>query len=134
MITSLRNENCKWLRQRLSGKEVAMTIAIGMLCEGGAVISADSKVVLTDGSVVKGAKIHTAPTSWGSYAIANSANDANAARTLIRRIAALLDKSAIKNFDELEAAVSYEMTEWSRAFRKIPSTQLIVASVFSQPG
>jgi len=59
-----------------------MTIAIGMLCEGGAVLSADSKVVLTDGSVVKGAKIHAATTSWGSYAIANSANDANAANNM----------------------------------------------------
>lgn len=111
-----------------------MTIAIGMLCGGGAILCADSKVVLTDGSAIKGAKIHAATTSWGSYGIADSANDANAAKTLVRRVAALLDKSAIKNWDDLEVSISYEMTEWSRAYREVPTTSLIVASFINGHG
>ena len=130
MGTLLRHENCTWrIAKRLSErKATAMTIAIGMLCQGGAIVCADTKVIATDNSVTKGQKLYLRVAPCGSYVIADAANDANAALTLIRRIMALLDKATITSFSELDDVIRQAMTKWSRAFAQVPSTQLIVAS------
>jgi hypothetical protein len=106
-----------------------MTIGIGMLCGEGAIVSADTKVTLSDGAVTHDSKLSAVKANWGSCVIANSTDDGNAAKTLVRSIAVSLDRTpTINQWEVLEHTISYEMTEWSQAFRKFPPTHLIVAA------
>jgi len=108
-----------------------MTIVIGMLCEGGALLCADTKGVMGDGSVFECKKIRVDSAKWGTFAIADSANDAYAAQTLIGRIVDSLKVSAISKWKDLIASVSCEMEEWCRPFKEIPDTSLLlVCSIY----
>jgi len=106
-----------------------MTIALGFRCDGGVILSADTNVVLSDGSATEGEKVSLLRTSWGHCAIANASDDANATKTLIRSIQGSLEESrSMLAWDEFEGRISYEMTHWSQAFKERPFTSLIVGA------
>lgn len=107
-----------------------MTIAIGMLCDGGAIICADTKATNTDGSVTYASKVSVETTDFGSIVIANSSNDANAAKSLISRLNGAFKHCPAKKWEDIEDTVSLYMTEWSNAFgeRDHPPTSLVIAA------
>lgn len=111
-----------------------MTIALGMLCDGGAIVAADTRVILTDGSATQGEKVVSFRTDFGSVAIANAADDANAAKTLVRKIIQSVEHSPIKKWDDLEETIAYEMTQWSNAFKAHPATTFIIAACIKGVG
>ena len=105
-----------------------MTIAIGMLCEGGALLCADTKGVMSDGSVVEVCKITTKTANWGALAIADSTDDANASNTLIQKITDSLEVSKISKWADLEDSVSFKMEQWSGPFKEMPQLSLLLVS------
>ena len=76
------------LAKRLKRKELPpVTIALGVLCGGGLIVAADTRVVGADGSTFDATKVHSTVTRVsGCYVIANSTADGNAANTLIPHI------------------------------------------------
>src|SRR6266581_4059298 len=102
-------------RQRLEGK-CRMTIAVGFLCSDGIIVAADTCIITSDGKKQDGPKIGSAHTSNGSYAIANAADDGNAANTLAVKILKNLETSNHKTASAVEVSVTDLMTEWWAAF------------------
>jgi 20S proteasome alpha/beta subunit len=111
-----------------------MTIAIGQICRGGALVSADTRIVLTDGSATTGPKVTAFKGKSGVFAIADAADDANAAKTLIRRLTALLQRATVGDWDSLEDTVSRCMTRWAKAFSQHPNVQILLASFVAGSG
>src|SRR5713226_288735 len=100
--------------KRLSGKRKAMTIALGLLCEGGAIVAADTKVVDTNGTITHAYKVFHFVGKNAAFAIANASNDAYAALAMIRKIQATLQGTAFKNWQDVEEVIAYEMGEFSQ--------------------
>jgi hypothetical protein len=105
-----------------------MTIAIGMLCGGGAIIAADTQCTLSEEmSTKRSRKVRKYNGDGFSFAIAETSEDADAATTLVEMISRRLAKCSLQGFDDAESLIVGPMTEWYDAFREAPATQLIVA-------
>jgi 20S proteasome alpha/beta subunit len=92
-----------------------MTIAIGASFEGGAVVCADTKIVATDGATTNGSKVTLALTPKKmAYAIANAAEDGNAANMLASEMTSAACSAA--NWTDLVKRVKQTMTEWYSGF------------------
>jgi 20S proteasome alpha/beta subunit len=104
-----------------------MTIALGMLCGGGVIIAADRRRSLEDGTATLVNKIHKSDGDNIGFAIADASNDANAAGTLVRKIASRLANA--NNWIDIEPLVSGAMTEWYVPFTQAPTVYLILAIV-----
>src|SRR5712691_2302723 len=111
-----------------------MTIAVGMLCEGGALVCADTQLVMSDGSTTEVSKTSACKTRWGSFGIANAGDDGNAASTLVGRIGELLEISSISDWGSFQDTISHAMEEWSAPYPQIPETSLIVAAYVRDRG
>jgi 20S proteasome alpha/beta subunit len=120
--------------KRLSGKRKAMTIALGVLCEGGAIVAADTKVVDTNGMTTQAYKVFHFIGQNASFAIANASNDVNAALTMIRKIQAALQSTAFKTWKEIEEVIAYEMSDFSQPYKTPPEHQLVVAGFLKGGG
>jgi len=92
-----------------------MTIAIGMLCAHGAVIAADTKLTLPDGSTQYGEKVHIQPTTSGVFVSAFACDDVDAARTLRNDIFEELKKSDPSTLAKVEDVVRPVMAKWAAA-------------------
>lgn len=111
-----------------------MTIALGLLCEGGVIIAADTKVVDTNGITSQSYKIIHFVGKNCAFAIANASNDANAARTMIHKIQIALQGTAFKNWNDVEEVIAYEMASFSEPFTTPPEHQLILAGFLKGAG
>ena len=83
---------------RPARKPKRMTIGIGMYCEEGLIVAADTQLAMTDGSTRMGKKVHQAIADSGVYVTANATEDGNAANTLIPDILTDLQNQDPKNF------------------------------------
>lgn len=97
-------------------KPTRMTIAIGMLCQGGVVISADTQMTYMDGTTYDAVKVQTLATTTGIYAVAYSSVDASAAESLVDEL--LLDLKLVepRSLTGFEETIKNRMTEWSKIF------------------
>lgn len=105
-----------------------MTIAIGMLCHGGAILAVDGQsTFMADGRVARGRKLCVVNTDEISFAIATSAEDLNAAETLVRKIATELRKEAVREWEEVERLISQRMSDFGTAYgyQSIPYIALV---------
>ncbi len=108
-------------------KSKRMTIAIGMLCDEGLIIAADTQLAMTDGSTREGIKIRQAIADTGIYVTANATEDGNAANTLIPDILTDLQNEDPKNFAQVERIVRTSMYEWAEQYRQgNPYIQIIL--------
>jgi hypothetical protein len=109
-------------------KPVSMTIAMGAYCAGGIILCADTNIVAGD-QKWQGLKMSHVMGKVGSFAIANSSEDVNAANTIIRNLMDALRDTEIKNRQQLESLVTSKMTKWARAYQVAPPrTQFILAA------
>src|ERR1035437_11022378 len=95
-----------------------MTIAIGALCQDGLIVAADTRIVCSDGSTYDACKVSEAVTNHGAFVIANSADDGNAATTLVSQIMADFKSIDPKTLMEAEDTVINRMTVFSAAFTR----------------
>ncbi len=93
-----------------------MTIAIGMLCDGGIVIAADTQMTYMDGTTYDAVKVQTLTTTTGIYAIAYSCTDVNAAETLINDIMLDLKLTEPRSLIGFEDTIRNRMAQWSTVF------------------
>lgn len=111
-----------------------MTIAIGMLCDEGLIIAADTMAALTDGTTRQAVKIHEAFTDSFACVIANAAADGNAVNTLVPDILADLRKKNLSCFADAEKSIRNSMFQWADQFRQgNPDTQLIIGISIIRP-
>ena len=112
-----------------SAKVKSMTIAIGMLCGGGAIIAADMQGYRGDGMAQRISKIESFHGKGMVFSIAYSSDDADSARRLVREIGATVGSIEVSGWKTIETAVSDAMLLWREAFNPepIPATSLIVA-------
>lgn len=121
--------------KRLSRKP-RMTIALGMLCSGGALLAADTMLVNTDtGAAGEVQKVRSEQVPWGSFAISNAGDDFYASETLIDNIAqSLRATSKITGWGLVEIKISEELAKWSAPHYEVPATDLIVAAAITGKG
>ena len=95
-----------------------MTIAIGAQFEGGVAVCADTKVVATDGATHWGSKVFlgVSPDRM-AWAIANAADDGNAAKMLAEELSSAVSDS--KNYKDLLKRAKEIMTSWYSAFGNV---------------
>ena len=114
--------------ERLS-KRGCMTIAIGMLCHGGAILATDGRSTCEDGSAARGRKLCVVDMGNLSFAFAIAADDLNAAESLVRRTSTTLGNAAktINGWPEIENIIRGEMEQWTGAYGQhpFPVTRLI---------
>ena len=97
--------------QRLPARE-RMTLAIGMLCQGGMVIATDTQLTCEDGRTEDAVKVRTAKSTTGSYVIAYSGADANSANTLVSKVANNLTVIDTICLSGVESIVEEAMCQW----------------------
>jgi hypothetical protein len=110
-----------------------MTIAIGAMYEEGVIVTVDSKIVYTDGSTTNsGDKIFLSlsPEMNALFAIANAAEDAQAAKTLANDISSALVEAHRQN-KAPEAFVKRAMGKWYRSYgySQVPVTEFLVGRI-----
>jgi 20S proteasome alpha/beta subunit len=105
-----------------------MTIAIGMLCDVGVIVAADTNVIFSDFSKSQVRKVSTFHTETGCYVIANAADDGNAARTLVSKVTSELQQNPIPSLAYLESLLANVMTNWASAFSQAPLVRLLVGA------
>ena len=115
-----------------------MTIALGMLCHGGAILATDGRSTFQDGSAARGRKLCVVNAKNISFAFATAADDLDAAETLVRKTAAALGKTAtgIKEWTDVEEVIAREMAEWASAYgqHSFPITRLIAGITIPSQG
>jgi hypothetical protein len=120
--------------KRPARKSIRMTIAIGMLCDEGLIIAADTQLAMTDGSTREGIKVHQAIADTGIYVTANATDDGNAANTLIPDILTDLQNDDPKSFAHVEKTVRASMAEWAERYRQgNPYIQIILGVYLNRP-
>jgi len=101
-------------KQRLPGRS-RMTLALAMVCDNGLMLAADTRMSYQDGLIAEAPKITGFQTSnvTGTYIIVHSAQDANAANSLIGDIQqGLEDNRFPENLPSIEATIKNEMQKW----------------------
>ena len=119
-----------------SAKVKSMTIAIGMLCGGGAVVATDTQGCLGDGTAKRIKKIEAFSGKGMSFVIAYSGEDADSARGLIKEIVRTVESKDVSGWGDIESAISEAMAAWRTAFapEPIPTTSLVVAFCWLRHG
>ena len=117
-------------------KRASMTIALGMLCGGGAIIAADSKSVNSGSGMSKrGRKLAVVDTKHIAFAIAESSEDANATETLVRKISARLGRQKANEWESIESDIIGAMSEWYASYtQNAPDSQLIAGIAIPDKG
>jgi hypothetical protein len=93
-----------------------MTIAIGMLCQGGLVIAADTQMTWPDGSTYDAIKVQTLTTPTGAFALAYSCFDMNAAETLVNDLIEDLRLAQPSSLVGFEETIKNRMAQWAAVF------------------
>lgn len=90
-----------------------MTIAIGMFCENGLIVAADTQMTYTDGTTYDKTKIKTLRAKTGAYAIAYSSLEINPAEALANDILSDLNLMDPKSFVGVEEILRDRLREWA---------------------
>lgn len=110
-------------------KRPRMTVGIGMLCEGGAIIAADTRTVYSDGATSQMRKIRTATSQDAVYITAFSSEDVPATETLLSDIFHDLQHLNITALTECEDVVRAQMARWVAAHPNgAPTTEFLFAA------
>jgi hypothetical protein len=123
----VRNPSTEPVFRDLKGGGKLLTVALGMFCIGGIFVSADSHVVSQDGIVTSGYKLNGIECGVGSFVIANSSNDGNAANMVAKDILDDLSKSSDRW--NIEPVIKKTMGAWHSGYTQgnPPSMQFILA-------
>jgi hypothetical protein len=104
-----------------------MTIAIGLLCAEGVIIAADqASTIPSDGSQTVRRKVDAGYGPNCSFAIANSAGDANAALTLQDKIVRALTKADPFYASQAEDIIIEQMSNWAAPWANPPVVEFLV--------
>lgn len=109
-------------------KTPPMTIVIGMLCQGGVVIAADTQMTWPDGTTYDATKIQSAAFATGAIAVAYTCLNANAAESLVRDLTLDVTMASPKSLFGLEEIIKNRMAEWSKAY-SVPNDRPDVALI-----
>jgi len=124
----------KRLLKDLKGKP--MTIAIGMLCQGGVVVAADTQMTWPDGTTYDATKIQSTSTPTLAIAIAYTCLDMNAAESLVRNLIRDVEMASPRSPSGLEDIIGSRMEAWSKTYivhNDRPDVSLIVAARLTDP-
>jgi hypothetical protein len=105
-----------------------MTIVIGMLCQGGVVIAADTQMTWPDGTTYDATKIQSAAFATGALAVAYTCLNANAAESLVRDLTLDVTMTSPKSLFGLEEIIKDRMAQWSKAYT-VPNDRPDVALI-----
>lgn len=94
-------------------KRGRMTIGIGMFCQGGLVVAADTQMTYSDGTTHNRSKIKSLSAATGAYVIAYSCLDINHAEALANEILTDLNLSDPKSFIGVEEIVKNRLKQWA---------------------
>jgi len=94
-------------------KRGRMTIAIGMLCQDGMVVAADTQMTYTDGTTHNRSKIKSLRTVSGAYVVAYSCLDVNHAEALANDILSDLNLADPKSFIGVEDVIKSRLEQWA---------------------
>lgn len=109
-----------------------MTIAIGARFVGGVIISADTKVVASDGATTRDSKVSLSVTrTKRMFAIADAAFDGYAAKMLAKEITSVVCN--VKDENNLVTEIKTVMGDWynSYKYQTPPSSQFILGCTFA---
>jgi hypothetical protein len=93
-----------------------MTIAIGMLCEGGLVVAADTQMTWENGTTCDAVKIQSLTTPTSVFAVAYSCVDMNAAETLVSELTADLKMVSPRSLLGVEETIKNRMAQWAASY------------------
>src|SRR5208283_4546566 len=103
-----------------------MTIALGMTCQGGLVIAADTRMSTPEGVIYDACKLKTFLTIGGVFVIAYSSEIASAGETLVNEVMSDLTANDPNSFTGVEQWLKAAMTRWSSEYKDEPRSQLIL--------
>jgi hypothetical protein len=115
-------------------KRNRMTLALAMVCDGGLMLAADTRLSYGDGTITTEAtKLTGFASVGGMYAIAHSSEDANAANSLIGEIRLGLQNNNPKTFQVFEATVSSVLrTSYQPFHDNRPTIRLLIGACIEQ--
>lgn len=90
-----------------------MTIAIGMLCQGGIVVAADTQMTYADGTTYDSTKVKTLRATTGAYVISYSCLEINPAEALGNDILSDLNLADPKSFSGVEDIVRSRLKQYA---------------------
>jgi hypothetical protein len=131
---SLRLRKGKLRPEQLRPRRGRMTIAIGELFKfgdiAGALVAADTRIVATDLATKIGGKVHLSLTMGKAFAIADAAEDGEAAKMLAVDITSALCDRSVESIGQLDGVVKARMTEWYGAYgqNRPPSMQFVLGA------
>lgn len=106
-----------------------MTLALAMVCKEGLILAADTRVAYQDGTIGDMQKVAGFGAANGMFVIVHSADDANAANSLIREIKLRIEDQTIADFADAEQKIKEAMLEWyAPAHDDRPVIQLLVGA------
>lgn len=107
-----------------------MTIAAGFHCTDGIILFADTCMILQDGSKRQGRKLDYVFNRHGFCGIVHAADDGNASKTLVDNILKDIRIREYTSYEEVEAAITAQMTTWALAHYQLPPTGMVFAANF----
>lgn len=114
----------RFTQKRLGGKP--MTIGIGMLCAGGAIIAADTRAVYSDGSTSHIRKVTIAQSDDAAFVAAFASSDVPSTETLLSDIFSKLKQHRVTTLRACEESVRSQMLKWDAAHpHGAPDTEFI---------
>ena len=113
--------------ERLAVKN-RMTIALGVICRGGLIIAADTRMSTSDGFCFDACKVKPFLTPSGVFTIAYASESGNAGETLVNEVTSDLTAKNPDSLNGVEQWLKAAMTRWYSEYREEPKTQLIVGT------
>lgn len=121
-------------RQPELARRRRMTIGIGALCGGGAVIAADTRVIGSDGLTHDERKVRIERSHSGVFVTTYSALDVNAAKSLLNDVYEELLQSDLSTLRDVEGIVRPVMARWSASHpHGAPAVDFILGAALSTP-
>lgn len=106
-----------------------MTLAMAMVCKGGVILAADTRIAYTDGATAEGHKICGFHSQRGMHVIVQSSWDANAAHSLISEIQTVVQNGSPATFAAFENGIKVAMQGWYvPVYENRPVVQLLVGA------
>jgi len=111
-----------------------MTIAMGMLCDGGVILAADTRITNSyTGATYDAVKVQQGRSDNARYVAAYSSEIASSGESLCQAVISRLESKNPKSLAEVSPIVENTMTEWSKAYTlkdDRPSTEVILGAFF----
>ena len=105
-----------------------MTIALGMICQGGLVIAADTRLSTLDGTSHDACKVQSKLTPSGAFVVAYSSENSNAGEALANEVISDLATNDRSTLVDFESDLRATMGQWYADFREEPQTLLIIGA------